>query len=200
MVELAPIDPKLQPPWSQTGKAHREVGPCVYSDRNPPGQRIIGQTDEGTEVSVPHLPYINMMDPAGNVCAVPIGTNRDLLELDEKYRRVTLAIRARKGWVVWDYDSQLHPKFTQAEWEAERERLRAQRAAKRAKEAAKFKNLDQERLNKVIEAANASVESGAATTKLLSQILDRLTRADLAGAEKLVAKAGGGKKKDDGGE
>jgi hypothetical protein len=40
------------------------------------GQRVVGKTEDGTDITVPHLYYEHWLDAAGNILAVPMKTNR----------------------------------------------------------------------------------------------------------------------------
>jgi len=185
------MDPKFQPEWSQTGK---ETGTevCTYfpdqkGARSQAGQRVIGTTDEGVEVSVPHTPYRNMMDPAGNVVPFPISTNRDLKNLDANYEKVRLAQARQKGWVLWDYNPNIEPRHfvagSAAAWEAEREVERAKRLAAAAKASARYNAMSKDKVTQLVEAV-------AGSQRLSEQLLNALADGNLAKAEKIAARAG----------
>jgi hypothetical protein len=187
-----PSHDQWQPPWTQTGKEAGSKDAILYRTEKgeQAGQRVIGINDEGVEVSVPHLPYLNMLDPSGNVCAVAYSTNRDLVQADQKYRHVTITVRLRKGWVVWDYDATAHMGMSREEWYAKREVEQAKRKAKAKKHSARFDAMTNDKTTQLLEAV-------AGNQKLMAELLGKLERGDLAGAEKVAAKA---KAKDAGGQ
>lgn len=174
----------LQPPWTQTGKEVGSQDAIVYrvSKGEQAGQRVIGTTEEGVEVSIPHQPYINMLDPSGNVCPVVISTNRDLVQADQKYRHVTVTVRTRKGWLVWDYDRTVHIGMTPEEWAEKRLVEQEQRRVRARKASARFDRMTNDKMADVLS-------SVADNQKLLAKVVQRLEAGDLAGAEKLAAKA-----------
>jgi hypothetical protein len=175
------IDPH-QPRWSQTGKEAGSADAIVYRGEAC-GQRIVGTTDEGVEVSIPHCPFINMLDPDGNVCAVVISTNRDLVQADQKYKHVTVTVRLRKGWVIWDHDPTVHFGMTADQWTERRDALKAERLAKAQKKSARFRAMTNDKMQDLLS-------SVADNQKLLARVVAKLEAGDLAGAEKLAKQAG----------
>jgi hypothetical protein len=182
---------KFQPPWSQTGKDAGSRDAILYRTEKgeSAGQRVIGTTDEGVEVSVPHQPYVNMLDPSGHVCPVVTSTNRDLMQADQKYRHVTLTVRLRKGWLLWDYAQLAHGAggMTREQWHERREVLREERRTKAKKGSARFDKMTNDKMADLLAAC-------ADNQKLLAGVLAKLEKGDLAGAEKLAAKGGAPKK------
>jgi hypothetical protein len=173
----------FQPPWKQTGKEAGTKDAILYRTEKgeQAGQNVVAVTDEGVEVSVPHVPYINMLDPSGHVCPMLISTNRDLMQADQKFRHVSMTIRQRKGWVIWDYDPMVHMGMTAQEWDTKRQAERERRKAKAAKQSARFNAMTNDKMAELLGAC-------ADNQKLLSRVVAKLEAGDLAGAEKLAAK------------
>jgi hypothetical protein len=121
------INPSLQPKWSlSNGIIEKDSITYDNESGKPGGQRVIAIAD-GVEVSVPHLPYENWLDPSGHVCPLVVSTNRDPRKRDEKYRYVTTTVRIRKGWVPWDV---VPVGMTQDQWHVAREEKRTDRLNK----------------------------------------------------------------------
>lgn len=176
----------FQPKWTQTGKTPGSHESIVYrSDRGEQcGQRVVGITPDGVEASVPHCPYINMLDPAGNVCAVVVSPNRDLAQADQRYRHVAVTIKQRKGWQVWDYDRNMHLGFTEEAWNVEREKMRDTRRAGAARASARFNGMGNDKVATLLETV-------ANDHAAIAKVVARLEQGDMAGAERVANEAKG---------
>lgn len=75
---------------------HANADKSTMYTRGKAGQREIGNE------SVSHLPYTLGIDPAGNCCQVPISTNRDPGEFDDRYEKITRRIAKIDGWIMLD--------------------------------------------------------------------------------------------------
>jgi hypothetical protein len=143
---------------------------------------VVAVNEEGVEVSIPHCPYINMLDPDGNVCAVVISPNRDMAQMDQRYKNVTVTVRQRKGWKVWDYDSNLHMGYTEPQWADLREKLRESRRAAAARKSARFNAMGNDRVSELL----AAVANDQAA---IARLMARLEQGDMAGAERVANEA-----------
>lgn len=175
---------RWQPKWTQGGKEADSTEAIVYrvSKGEQCGQRIIGVNDEGVEVSIPHCPYVNMLDPSGNVCPVVTSPNRDIVQADQKYRYVTVTVRQRKGWVIWDYDPSVHYGVTAAQWVERREELQAQRQQAAKKSSARYNAMTNDRVSELLAVV-------ADDHKTMARVVSLLEAGNIAAAEKVAGKA-----------
>ncbi len=122
------------------------------------GQRVVGVTEDGVEASVPHQPYEIWCDPSGNVCSVPISTNRDPRARDPGYANVVHRRNEREKWLRWDV---VPFGMTQSEWEIKREEERKNRVERAAKNAKQFERIGQDHVTAFLE-AQAKGQAGLA--------------------------------------
>lgn len=174
---LAP-DP-CQPPWTPSGVQGDDS--ATYMDKEcgnrelsvPKAVMVNGSPVViAIAISIPHLPYVNMLDPRGNVLAVPIANNRVARQGSVSYRMGLLShLRSRK-WVRWDYVPEGGMEFEPAqvglspdEWGVRREELRKERelAARTEAQAYSVKAGDKD----LVEAIKGNNEA-------LTRVLDRL--------------------------
>lgn len=176
------VDP-CQPAWTPSGQQDQDS--ATYKDTecgqrelrvqqavNVPGRRepvIITKT-----IAVPHLPYVNMLDPSGNVCAVVVSNNRVARQSSVSYRTSFLGHLRSQGWVRWDFlpegSLEFEPRqhgLTPDQWAAKREELREQRLASAhvAAQAYQVKSGDKDLL-KALEG----------NTEALARILDKVVQ------------------------
>jgi hypothetical protein len=139
---------------------HANGGSTMYHRQNC-GQRDI--PIEGRTASVSHLPYVLAIDPAGNVCNVPISTHRRAGdEMDAKYEKMARLQLKQNGWIVLDDPAQVSVKTDERGYRvvtvtdegllAEVARRRNERTLKARIEAAKNKG-EVERMVEVFKAA-----------------------------------------------
>ena len=86
----------LSPEWTPS-----HATDFTYLDGQRSGQRIVGTTDEGVEVSVPHLPYEKWIDKAGNVLEVPVSTNRQPKHFAHQYAATFRNEKRGQGWLLY---------------------------------------------------------------------------------------------------
>lgn len=181
------VDP-CQPLWAPSGKQDQDSVLYTESDCgqrevrvpravNVPGRRepvIVNHT-----IAVPHLPFVNMLDPRGNVCTVVVSNNRVARQASVSYRTSLLAHLRSLGWVRWDFlpegSIEFEPRqygLTPEQWLEKREELRAQRDATTQVEARAYEvKAGDKDLLKAIEG----------NTEALARILDKVLQQQQAG-------------------
>jgi hypothetical protein len=172
----------LQPPWTPSGT--QDVDSATYHESacgqrelrvaqavNVPGRSqpvIVHRT-----IAVPHLPYVTMLDPRGNICPVVVGNNRVARQGSVSYRSAILNNHRREGWVRWDYlpsgSLEIEPAqmgLSPEQWAEKRVELRDERAAATALEAKAYEVQSGDK--DVLEALKGNTE---ALTRLLDKVL-----------------------------
>lgn len=173
-------DPR-QPEWSPSGAQAPDS--ATYRDeacgqREIVVQRAVNVPGESEPVivsmsiAVPHLPYVNMLDPRGNVCPVVVSNNRVAMQPSISYRTALLAHWRRKGWVRWDYlpagSYELEPaqfNMTAEQWALRREEIRKERLTRASVESEAYQ---------VKGADKDLAEAIKGNTEALARILDRV--------------------------
>lgn len=177
----------LQPPWAPSGT--QDVDSATYHESacgqrelrvaqavNVPGRRepvIVHRT-----IAVPHLPYVNMLDPRGNVGPVVIGNNRVARQGSVSYRSAILNNHRREGWVRWDFlpsgSLEIEPAqfgLSPEQWAEKREQMRDERMAAASVEAKAYEIQGGSDNKDLIDALKGNNE---ALARVLDKVVEQL--------------------------
>jgi len=145
---------KLAPDWTPSSKDF------MYSEGQRSGQRVVARTPDGKEVSVPHLPYEWWIDTAGNVCPLPVSTNRLPKQFAHQYAQAIRSDKAERGWIKYDSLP-----------EDQREAEIARRKAAAKQESAQFDKISTDKLVEMAKLQGQALEN--AIGKLVDKVAKR---------------------------
>lgn len=108
--------------------AEWKPAPSMYPAGAKPSQRVVGETEEGNEITVPATPYEIWVDPSGNIINLPVRTSRSYDPKrraygdDGPYIYHLKAQKRNKKWFPYAFDHQNPLGVTdEAAWPAARD-------------------------------------------------------------------------------
>jgi len=160
-----PLNAALQPSWTPTGSQDKTSTTYDVDNGASPGQREIvvrrQVVEDGIpvtledEAALPHLPYVNMLDPSGNVCQVVVSGNRVRAQPSPTLHLAQMRSKHRKGWVLWDWSPKDEPAQVEAKtaegWAVARERMRKERMAKAKATSKQFETVTRDNMAEALK-------------------------------------------------